>query len=103
MQTWTERHVEGQDTKNVLDPNARIYAYTKGDAEAGGSKVVTGQLPVANMIARVLIDSGATHSFMSTVLANSLHRSKDTIRQPLGRFYRLEILCCQATGYVLCQ
>ena len=63
----------------MLDPNARIYAYTKG--EAGGSKVVTGQLLVANMIARVLIDSGATHSFMSTVFANSLHRSKDTIRQ----------------------
>ena len=99
----TEEPAEGQDIKNVLESNARIYAYTKGDAEAGGSKVVTGQLLVANMIARVLIDSGATHSFMSTVFANSLHRSKDTIRQPLGRFYRPEIPCCQATGYVLCQ
>ena len=103
LQTLTERPAEGQDTKNVLDPNARIYAYTKGDAEAGGSKVVTGQLPVTNMIARVLIDSGVTHSFISMVFANSLHRSKDTIRQPLGRFYRPEIPCCQATGYVLCQ
>ena len=79
LQTLTERPAEGQDTKNVLDPNARIYAYTKGDAEAGGSKVVTGQLPVTNMIARVLIDSGVTHSFISMVFANSLHRSKDTI------------------------
>ncbi|KAL5559060.1 hypothetical protein UlMin_035271 [Ulmus minor] len=52
-----------------------------GDAEAGGSKVVTGQLPVAYVVARVLIDSGATHSFISTVFADSLHRSKDTIRQ----------------------
>ncbi|KAL5577992.1 hypothetical protein UlMin_019691 [Ulmus minor] len=58
-----------------------VYAYTKGDAEAGGSKVVTGQLPVAYVLARVLIDSGATHSFISTVFADSLHRSKDTIRQ----------------------
>ncbi|KAL5575284.1 hypothetical protein UlMin_016983 [Ulmus minor] len=59
----------------------KVYAYTKGDAEAGGSKVVTGQLPVAYVRARVLIDSGATHSFISTVFADSLHRSKDTIRQ----------------------
>ncbi|KAL5539759.1 hypothetical protein UlMin_044100 [Ulmus minor] len=39
LQTLTE----GQDIKNVLEPNARVYAYTKGDAEAGGSKVVTGK------------------------------------------------------------
>ncbi|KAL5545744.1 hypothetical protein UlMin_005431 [Ulmus minor] len=81
LQTLTEGSAEGQDIKNVLEPNARIYVYTKGDAEAGGSKVVTGQLPVAYVLARVLIDSGATHSFISTVFADSLHRSKDTIRQ----------------------
>ncbi|KAL5546420.1 hypothetical protein UlMin_006107 [Ulmus minor] len=81
LQTLTEGPAEEQDTKNVLEPNARVYAYTKGDAEAGGSKVVTGQLPVAYVLARVLIDSGATHSFISTVFADSLHRSKDTIRQ----------------------
>ncbi|KAL5566178.1 hypothetical protein UlMin_029342 [Ulmus minor] len=81
LQTLTEGPAEVQDTKNVLEPNARVYAYTKGDAEAGGSKVVTGQLPVAYVVARVLIDSGATHSFISTVFAESLHRSKDTIRQ----------------------
>ena len=75
------RPVEGQDVKNVLEPNVRIYAYTKGDAEAGGSKVVTGQLPVAYVVARVLTDSGATHSFISTVFADCLRRSKDTIRQ----------------------
>ncbi|KAL5576538.1 hypothetical protein UlMin_018237 [Ulmus minor] len=81
LQTLTEGPAEEQDTKNVMEPNARVYAYTKGDAEAGGSKVVTGQLPVAYVLARVLIDSGATHSFISTVFADSLHRSKDTIRQ----------------------
>ncbi|KAL5541801.1 hypothetical protein UlMin_009511 [Ulmus minor] len=81
LQTLTDGPAEGPDIKNVLEPNARIYAYTKGDAEAGGSKVVTGQLPVANMVARVLIDSGATHSFISAIFADSLHRSKDTIRQ----------------------
>ncbi|KAL5547129.1 hypothetical protein UlMin_006816 [Ulmus minor] len=42
LQTLTDGPAEGPDIKNVLEPNARIYAYTKGDAEAGGSKVVTG-------------------------------------------------------------
>ncbi|KAL5549797.1 hypothetical protein UlMin_005028 [Ulmus minor] len=81
LQTLTDGPAEGPDIKNVLEPNTRIYAYTKGDAEAGGSKVVTSQLPFANMVARVLIDSGATHSFISAIFADSLHRSKDTIRQ----------------------
>jgi len=81
LQTLTDGPAEGLDIKNVLEPNARIYAYTKGDVEAGGSKVVTGQLPIANMVARVLIDSGATHSFISAIFVDSLHRSKDTIKQ----------------------
>ncbi|KAL5544699.1 hypothetical protein UlMin_008483 [Ulmus minor] len=58
---------EESDRKNIPEPNARIYAYTKGDAEARGSKVVTGQLLVVNEIARVLFDSGATHSFISAM------------------------------------
>ncbi|KAL5576964.1 hypothetical protein UlMin_018663 [Ulmus minor] len=63
------------------EPNARIYAYTKGDVEARGSKVVTGQLPVVNMVARVLFDYGATHSFISAMFVDCLHISKDIIRQ----------------------
>ena len=65
----------------MLEPNARIYAYTKGDTEAGGSKVVTGQLPVTNMVARVLFDSGATHSFISAMFADYLGRNKDNFIQ----------------------
>ena len=76
----TEGPAEGQDIKNLPEPNARIYAYTKGDTEAGGAKVITGQLPVANMVAHVLFDSGATYSFISTMLVDCLDRSKDNIR-----------------------
>ena len=36
------------------------------------------------MVARVLFDSGATHSFISPIFADSLPRSKNTIRQTLG-------------------
>ncbi|GMN21829.1 hypothetical protein TIFTF001_045559, partial [Ficus carica] len=48
------------------EPQARIYAYTKGDAEAGTSNVVTGQISLATHDAIALFDSGATHSFVST-------------------------------------
>ena len=70
---------EEADKKNIPEPNARIYAYTKGDAEAGGSKVVTCQLPVVSKIARVLFDSGATHSFISVVFVNCLDRHVECI------------------------
>ena len=33
---------EETDKINIPEPNARIYAYTKGDAEVEGSKVVIG-------------------------------------------------------------
>ncbi|KAL5548997.1 hypothetical protein UlMin_004228 [Ulmus minor] len=72
---------EESDRKNIPEPNARLYAYTKGDAEAGGSKVVTGQLPVVNEIARVLFDSGATHSFISAMFVNCLDRQVECIGQ----------------------
>ena len=49
--------------------------------EAGNSKAVTGQLPVVNKIARVLFDSGATHSFISTIFADCLNRNVDCIGQ----------------------
>ena len=70
---------EELDKKNILEPNARICAYTKSDAEAGGSKVVTGQFLVVNKIARVLFDSGATHSFISAVFVNCLDRHVECI------------------------
>ncbi|KAL5549921.1 hypothetical protein UlMin_000097 [Ulmus minor] len=54
------------------EPTARVYAYTKRDAETGSTDVVTGQLLVANCYARVLFDSGATHSFASHIFADSL-------------------------------
>ncbi|KAL5563619.1 hypothetical protein UlMin_033366 [Ulmus minor] len=52
--------VEGPSTSHgkleAPEPNARIYAYAKRDAEAGTSNVVTGQLYVANMTTYALFD-----------------------------------------------
>ncbi|GMN22409.1 hypothetical protein TIFTF001_043511 [Ficus carica] len=56
------------------EPQARIYAYTKGDAEAGTSHVVTGQISIATFDAIVLFDSGATHSFISVEFALKIGR-----------------------------
>ncbi|KAL5559637.1 hypothetical protein UlMin_035848 [Ulmus minor] len=58
---------------------SQIYAYTKGDVEAGTSNVVTGQLSVSNLTLHVLFDSGATHSFISIVQANRIDRVKEVI------------------------
>ncbi|KAL5582623.1 hypothetical protein UlMin_015065 [Ulmus minor] len=72
---------EEPNKENILESNARIYAYTKGDAEARGSKVITGQLPVVNKITCVLFDSGATHSFISAVFIDCLDRHMECIGQ----------------------
>jgi hypothetical protein len=45
---------------------ARVYALVPGESE-GGSKVVTGTVPILGFEASVLFDSGATHSFISVV------------------------------------
>src|SRR5690606_33586555 len=81
LQALTKRPNDEQDKKNVPEPNARIYIHTKGEAEARGSKVVTGQLHVVNKLARVLFESRATHSFISTMFADCLGRNKGNIRQ----------------------
>ena len=47
---------------------------TKQEAEAEPSTVVSGQLIVASIPAYVLIDSGATHSFVSEMFASWIDR-----------------------------
>ncbi|GMN24121.1 hypothetical protein TIFTF001_049122 [Ficus carica] len=64
------------------EPQARIYAYTRGDAEAGTSHVVTGQISIATYDAIALFDSGATHSFVSMELAQKLGRGVVNLKQP---------------------
>ena len=47
---------------------ARIYAVTERDAE-NASDVITGTTYISNKLARILIDPGATFSFMSSAFA----------------------------------
>ncbi|KAL5539165.1 hypothetical protein UlMin_046037 [Ulmus minor] len=81
MQAKVEGPSTSQGKLEAPEPNTKIYAYAKGDAEAGISNVVTGQLYVANLTTYALFDSGATHSFISTMHANQLDRRKDIIPQ----------------------
>jgi hypothetical protein len=52
-------------TQKPLAP-ARVYALVPRERE-GGSKVVTGTVPILGFEASILFDSEATHSFVSIV------------------------------------
>ncbi|KAL5560127.1 hypothetical protein UlMin_036338 [Ulmus minor] len=59
--------------------NARIFSISKEEAKAGPSSVVAGQLSIAGISAYALIDSGATHSFVSPAFTERSDRVIDKI------------------------
>ena len=61
---------------------ARVFALTQRDAQAAPN-VVTGILLIANRQARVLIDPGATHSFVASSFGVHLGRPCENLEQPL--------------------
>ena len=61
---------------------ARVYALTQRDAQAAPN-VVTGILFIAHRQARVLIDPGATHSFVASSVGVHLGRPCEKLKQPL--------------------
>ncbi|KAL5579180.1 hypothetical protein UlMin_011622 [Ulmus minor] len=79
MQAQIEGLPTVQGRLKAPGPEAKIFAYTKGDVEAGTSNVVTCQLSVANLTLHVLFDFGATHSFVSSVCASKINRVKESI------------------------
>ena len=52
--------------------NAKVYALTQGKVEAGTSIVVVAQISIAHISAYTLIDSGASHSFVSATFVKKL-------------------------------
>ena len=74
-------------------PNARVYALNKEEAEAGPSTVVTGQLPIANLLAYTLVDSGASHSYLASRLVGKIEWEAKPLSQlfctvtPAGDMY----------------
>ena len=49
-----------------------MYALTQGEAEAGTSQVVAGQISIAHTSGYTLIDFGALHSFVSATFIKKL-------------------------------
>ncbi|KAL5554939.1 hypothetical protein UlMin_037175 [Ulmus minor] len=70
-----------QSRLEAPETNARIFTFSRNDAEAGTSNVVTDQLSVAKMSAYVLFDSGATHSFISNSFAGRFNWVRDRMNQ----------------------
>ncbi|GMN66193.1 hypothetical protein TIFTF001_035254 [Ficus carica] len=64
------------------ESQARIYAYTKGDVEAGTSSVVTGQTSVTTYNVLALLDFGVTHSFVLREFSQKLGRRVDSLEHP---------------------
>ena len=52
--------------------NAKVYTLTQGEAEASTSKVVASHISIAHTSAYTLIDSGASHSFVSAIFVKKL-------------------------------
>ena len=69
-------------TTKPVRPNARVYSLCEGEVEAGPSIVVIGQLPVTNLSLFTLIDSGATHSFIASKIADKLECKKECLAYP---------------------
>ena len=65
-----------------MKPNARVFAISEGEVAVGPSTVVTGQISITNTTAYVLIDSGASHSFIAGGFVKKLDRKPDDLAQP---------------------
>ena len=71
----TQGLLEGKNT------TTRIYTFTKDEAIARQSKVVTGQLQVANSTAYTFFDSGATHSFASYKFVEGIAHARSMLKE----------------------
>ena len=62
---------------------ARVFAFQQRDLEEDGNEVIAGTVFICSVDARVLFDSGATHSFVAPHLASRLGRQEDSLEIPL--------------------
>ncbi|KAL5545103.1 hypothetical protein UlMin_008887 [Ulmus minor] len=86
MQAQIEGPPIGQGRLEAPKPEAKFFAYTKTYVEAGTFNIVIGQLSVTNLTLHVLFDSGATHSFASSVCAIKMNRVKESIARTFRTF-----------------
>ncbi|TYK06356.1 reverse transcriptase [Cucumis melo var. makuwa] len=70
----------------------KVYAMSQQEAE-DAPDVITGTILICDVLARVLLDSGATHSFVSSMFLTKLNR----MLEPLSE----ELVICTPVGDVL--
>ncbi|XP_030500519.1 uncharacterized protein LOC115715976 [Cannabis sativa] len=62
---------------------ARVFTLTQPEANVGPS-TVTGQLSIDSTLLTILIDSGATHSYLSSKVIGNLHKPSDVLLSGFG-------------------
>ncbi|XP_062080721.1 uncharacterized protein LOC133785510 [Humulus lupulus] len=67
--TWEQSSNKEEQKKDYKYVLARVFTITQAKVEASPS-AVTGQIPMANNTCKVLFDSGASHSFISSRIVN---------------------------------
>ncbi|KAL5579985.1 hypothetical protein UlMin_012427 [Ulmus minor] len=93
MQALLEGPPINQGRLEAPEPEANIYAYTKGDVDAGASNVVTGQLSVANLTLRELpgLPPDREVSFEIDLIPGSAPVSKAPYRMAPAELKELQI------------
>lgn len=86
MQAKIEGPLIAEGRLEAPEPQARIYAYTKGDIEAGTSYMVTSQKSIATHNIIALFDTCTTHSLVSLEFAQKLGKKGVKLVQPFKIF-----------------
>lgn len=82
--------------------HARVFALTQQDAQASNT-VVSGILPVCSFEAKVLFDTGATHSFVSPYFAMRLDKQPTLLKSPISVSTPLDELILVKYVYLDCE
>jgi hypothetical protein len=82
--------------------HARVFALTQQDAQASNT-VVSGILPVCSFKAKVLFDTGATHSFVSPYFAMRLDKQPTLLKSPISVSTPLDELILVKYVYLDCE
>jgi len=82
--------------------HARVFALTQQDAQASNT-VVSGILPICSFEAKVLFDTGATHSFVSPYFAMRLDKQPTLLKSPISVCTPLDELILVKYVYLDCE
>ncbi|XP_060964845.1 uncharacterized protein LOC133033845 [Cannabis sativa] len=74
---------KSEANKEIPMVSARVFSLTQADAEADPS-TVTGEISIGGIMFTILVDSGATHSYISSRIIEKLGRPCDIMSYEFG-------------------